>query len=67
MENNDTSINLVKNGPYRVKGEFTVYDEEGNEIPTGKAMALCACGQTKKKPFCDGTHKTLPGFEMPTT
>ena len=36
-------------------------DHEGGEfqIPVGKkAVALCRCGQTKNRPFCDGTHKT---------
>ena len=38
-----------------------VTDHEGGEfqIPVGKkAVALCRCGQTKNRPFCDGTHKT---------
>ena len=59
------AVTVIPTGPYRIKGDFVVTDMEGNEIPTGSTAALCACGQSSKKPFCDGTHKSLPGYEAP--
>ena len=55
------TIRVRDNGPLLVEGPFTVVDAAGNAftIPTGKpAIALCRCGQSKNKPFCDGSHKT---------
>jgi CDGSH-type Zn-finger protein len=57
----DVTIRVRDNGPLLVEGPVTVVDAEGNkfEIPAGKpAIALCRCGQSARKPFCDGTHKT---------
>jgi CDGSH-type Zn-finger protein len=54
------TIRLRDNGPMLVEGPFTVVDAAGNAfaIPTGKpAIALCRCGQSKNRPFCDGTHR----------
>jgi len=53
---------LVKdNAPYVVQGEFKLVDAQGNEIPIKKA-ALCRCGGSMTKPFCDGTHSKI-GFQ----
>ena len=54
------TIRVRDNGPFLVEGPFTVVDAAGNAftIPTGKpAIALCRCGHSKNKPFCDGSHK----------
>jgi len=54
------TIKVRDNGPLLVEGPFTVIDAAGNAftIPTNKpAIALCRCGQSKNKPFCDGSHK----------
>lgn len=47
------------NGPLICKGdaEVTLQDADGNLILKDKEFALCRCGQSKSKPFCDGTHK----------
>lgn len=51
------------NGPYLIAGNATYTDADGNEQTTpGKMIALCRCGQSANKPFCDGTHKKI-GFE----
>ena len=53
------------NGPLRVEGPFRLFDAEGNEydlIGQGPVVALCRCGGSTTKPFCDGTHSKL-GFE----
>jgi CDGSH-type Zn-finger protein len=52
-------ITVRENGPYRIVGDFRLLDADGNEyeLPTDKpAVALCRCGGSTTKPFCDGTH-----------
>ena len=56
-------ISASENGPYLVPGSATYTDADGNEQTTpGKMVALCRCGQSSNKPFCDGTHKKV-GFQ----
>jgi CDGSH-type Zn-finger protein len=56
-------IKASNNGPYVIMGSATYTDAEGNEQTTrGSAIALCRCGQSGNKPFCDGTHRKV-GFE----
>jgi CDGSH-type Zn-finger protein len=53
-------IRLRDNGPLVVEGPLTIIDAEGNEfaIPGDKpGVALCRCGHSASKPFCDGSHK----------
>ncbi len=54
-------ITIRNNGPYVVEGDFTLVDHEGNEVPLTK-RALCRCGGSTTKPFCDGTH-SRKGFQ----
>ena len=52
-----TKITALDNGPYLVKGSVLLVDGEGNEFRTERAtVALCRCGGSQNKPFCDGTH-----------
>jgi len=58
------TIRTRENGPLLVQGAVKIMDHLGNEftIPPGKdVIALCRCGQSKNKPFCDGSHRTC-GF-----
>ena len=55
------TIKIKDNGPYLVDGEFRLVDMQGNEVPIKKA-ALCRCGGSTTKPFCDGTHSKI-GFQ----
>jgi CDGSH-type Zn-finger protein len=56
------TITPYPNGPYLVRGPFRLVDREGNEIETRRrTVALCRCGRSQIKPFCDGTHKLI-GF-----
>jgi CDGSH-type Zn-finger protein len=58
------TIRCRENGPLVVQGPLKITDHLGNEfhIPPGKdVVALCRCGQSKNKPFCDGSHRTC-GF-----
>jgi CDGSH-type Zn-finger protein len=56
----DIQIQARENGPYLVTGAFTLVDADGTEYDLserkGKAIALCRCGGSTTKPFCDGTH-----------
>lgn len=58
-------IKVRTNGPYRVKGPITLIDADGNEYDLaeqGEVIALCRCGGSTTKPFCDGKHSER-GFE----
>jgi CDGSH-type Zn-finger protein len=53
-------IKVRDNGPYRVSGPVRLVDAEGNEfvVSDDRPIALCRCGQSQTKPFCDSSHKT---------
>ena len=55
-------IETIRNGPYIVTGEVELIDADGNKFPVEKRMALCRCGASTEKPFCDGTHSNV-GFK----
>ncbi|MBA3382094.1 MAG: CDGSH iron-sulfur domain-containing protein [Actinobacteria bacterium] len=59
----EVTIKVRANGPLKVEGPVRVIDAEGNEfvLPEGSAIALCRCGRSRTKPFCDATHKRV-GF-----
>jgi CDGSH-type Zn-finger protein len=60
----DVTITPKENGPYLVTGPVTIVDADGTEYPPrqGSAIALCRCGGSTTKPFCDGTHSKI-GFQ----
>jgi CDGSH-type Zn-finger protein len=58
------SIRIKPDGPYLVEGEFTLIDENGNTLQPVK-KALCRCGGSTTKPYCDGTHSKI-GFKGAT-
>ncbi len=54
---------LLKDGPIIVEGPLMLYDAEGNEFGSyGGNVAICRCGKSANKPFCDGQHKAV-GFK----
>jgi CDGSH-type Zn-finger protein len=58
----DPPVKIVpyRNGPYLVRGPFLMVDQEGNEIEIKRrVVALCRCGRSQIRPFCDGTHKAI--------
>ncbi|TFD83181.1 CDGSH iron-sulfur domain-containing protein [Cryobacterium lactosi] len=64
------SITACPNGPLLVRGRFEILAPAGEVIPSRrKTVALCRCGISTLKPFCDGSHKAV-GFttepEAPT-
>lgn len=51
------TITTRLNGPYLIKGPVRLVDAEGKEFTLqGDTVALCRCGHSANKPFCDGTH-----------
>lgn len=53
------TIKVRKNGPYLVTGEVELTDHEGNTFEVKENFALCRCGHSANKPFCDGSHKRV--------
>lgn len=51
------TIQCTPNGPYLVKGLLDLRTSTGESIPTQPVVALCRCGGSANKPFCDGTHQ----------
>lgn len=50
-------MTLAKNGPILLAGPYAVLDGTGNEMFESDKGALCRCGRSGNKPFCDGAHK----------
>ncbi len=59
-----TTIRLRQDGPYVIDADdVRVVDWEGREYPIDRRpVALCRCGASSRKPFCDGSHRRL-GFD----
>ena len=61
-----TRVTPYRDGPYLIRGPVELTDQDGNAIATGRrTIALCRCGRSQTRPFCDGTHKLI-GFEAPS-
>lgn len=61
------TITPYPDGPYLVRGDFAITDREGNDLPVERrTVALCRCGKSRIRPFCDGTHKLI-GFKAPSS
>lgn len=56
------TIECKPNGPYVVKGLENLSDATGAGVASTPVMALCRCGGSASKPFCDGTHWRI-GFK----
>ncbi len=62
----DVTITVRENGPYLVRGPIQILDAQGNEFRVEReTVALCRCGGSTTKPFCDGTHSKI-GFDAAT-
>ena len=56
----NASLVLCPNGPILVRGDFEVITSSGDPLPRErKTVALCRCGASAIKPYCDGTHKLI--------
>ncbi|HEY3413827.1 MAG TPA: CDGSH iron-sulfur domain-containing protein [Armatimonadota bacterium] len=59
----DVKIELLKDGPILITGPISLKDSAGADIPvTHETIAMCRCGHSGIKPFCDGSHKR-EGFQ----
>ena len=59
----EVTIRPKPNGPYIVEGPVDLFDTQGNKITVDMPrFALCRCGASSNKPFCDGTHSAI-GFQ----
>ncbi len=59
METSGAVIKPNNNGPYIVTGSFTIQDPSGKVYKVeGDRVALCRCGGSNNKPFCDATHRS---------
>jgi len=75
-QSTDCKITVSKNGPYLVSGKLPIVKQTiacepdgtsvewraGTEYPLQEKCSLCRCGQSKNKPYCDGTHSKV-GFD----
>ena len=63
----EATITPYRDGPLLVRGPVRLLDQDGNEIDPGRegTIALCRCGKSRLRPFCDGTHK-LVRFRAPS-
>lgn len=53
------TITPYPDGPLIVRGPFRITDEDGRPIESGRrTVALCRCGRSQLRPFCDGSHLT---------
>lgn len=52
-------LKAQKNGPMLVQGAYQIYSVTAQPVSSKKNIALCRCGGSSNKPFCDGTHKEI--------
>lgn len=52
-------LTVNTNGSLKIEGDFEIVDPQGNAygLQGRNVVSLCRCGQSKTKPFCDGSHK----------
>jgi CDGSH-type Zn-finger protein len=56
----ETRITSYRDGPLLVRGPFRLEDQDGTPIDAGRGtIALCRCGKSRLRPFCDGSHKVV--------
>ena len=57
----ETTVEPRPNGPLFVRGPVRIVDPDGRVIREDTRVALCRCGASENKPFCDGSHRRI-GF-----
>jgi CDGSH-type Zn-finger protein len=66
MATEDVVIVPYRDGPYLVRGPLILRDQDGQRIELSRrTVALCRCGKSRMRPFCDGTHR-LVQFQAPS-
>ena len=54
-----TKVQVINGGPIMVEGPCAIIDKDGNETIKEGKIFLCRCGESKNKPYCDGSHKAV--------
>ena len=66
MSRDEVTITPYRDGPLLVRGPVRMIDQNGQEIELDRGtVALCRCGKSRLRPFCDGSHK-LVHFKAPS-
>jgi len=55
----ENRVKIRENGPLLCTGEIEVYAADGHVVGGGDDIAVCRCGASRNKPFCDGSHKEV--------
>nr|WP_321497568.1 CDGSH iron-sulfur domain-containing protein [uncultured Methanolobus sp.] len=56
MTSKEAIVEISKDGPYIVKNMSSLVNSKGEQLKVQPVMALCRCGGSGNKPFCDGSH-----------
>ncbi len=51
------TVTVYPDGPLILRGDFGLCGVDGSPIESGRTVALCRCGRSAVKPFCDGSHR----------
>lgn len=66
MSSAEPTITPYRDGPLIIRGDFRLVDQNGADIDPGRGtVALCRCGKSRIRPFCDGSHQ-LVRFRAPS-
>jgi CDGSH-type Zn-finger protein len=66
MKRHPVTVTPYRDGPLILRGDFEITDTDGTPVAPGRStVALCRCGRSALKPFCDGSHK-VTGFHAPS-
>lgn len=61
-QDDDAELVAYPDGPFLLRGNVKIVGPDGQELPRRRrTVALCRCGKSMLKPYCDGTHKII-GF-----
>jgi uncharacterized Fe-S cluster protein YjdI len=56
---NMLKVEVTANGPYLIKSECLIVYSDGREETKTGTVALCRCGSSQNKPYCDGNHRKI--------
>ena len=62
VHTDNIKVKVIEKGPLMVEGAVEVVDKDGNVTIRDKATALCRCGLSSNKPYCNGAHKNFDGW-----
>ena len=62
MAETKTKVIVGNQGPFIIKGGTTIVHSDGKEEEREGTVALCRCGLSAKKPYCDGAHKEFTNW-----